>query len=89
MENLTKESKPYKTGDYEEIFAASSTGNLSKEEVVAYSQSYFKELDHESAVRFAEKNILRKNVRNLRKHGMQDEVIAQMLEYPLHYIQSL
>ncbi len=55
MENLSKESKPYKSGEYDDLFTASATGNLSKEESVAYSMSYFQALERESAIRFAEK----------------------------------
>ncbi|MDE6409282.1 MAG: Rpn family recombination-promoting nuclease/putative transposase [Muribaculaceae bacterium] len=62
MENMTRESKPYLTGDYEEMFTASSTGNLSNEEAVAYSQSYLKELDSQSAIRFAERRSLEKGI---------------------------
>lgn len=54
MENMTKKSKPYLSGEYDEFFTASSTGNLTEEEAVAYSQSYFKDLENQSAVRFAE-----------------------------------
>ena len=55
MEDMTKKSKPYICGDYDEIFDAASTGSLTCEEAVSYSQSYFKECDNQSAVRFAEK----------------------------------
>ena len=53
MENMTKKSKPYVIGDYDEFFTASSVGGLSNEEAVAYSNSYYRELDHQSAVRLA------------------------------------
>ncbi|MDE6409567.1 MAG: hypothetical protein K2K81_04910 [Muribaculaceae bacterium] len=59
---MTRESKPYLTGEYEEMFTASSTGNLSNEEAVAYSQSYLKELDSQSAIRFAERRSLEKGI---------------------------
>ena len=55
MDNMTKESKAYQTGEYDEMFTAASTGNLSREEAVAYSASYYKELDNQSAIRFAER----------------------------------
>ena len=57
MENLTKESKPYLSGEYDDFFTASKTENLTNEEAVAYSESYLKELDNQSVVRFtARKN---------------------------------
>lgn len=55
MEDMTRKSKPYISGEYSDFFEASSTGMLSNEEAVAYSQSYLKELDNQSAIRFAEK----------------------------------
>ena len=55
MENMTTDSKPYMEGDYEDMFDASRVSMLSEPEAVAYSQSYFKEIDHQSAIRFAEK----------------------------------
>lgn len=53
MENLTRKSEPYLSGKYYEIFDAAATENLTNEEAVAYSSSYFKEQDNQSAVRFA------------------------------------
>lgn len=55
MEELNKKSKPYLSGEYDDIFKASSTDSLNEEEVEYYSQSYLKTLDNQSAVRFAEK----------------------------------
>ncbi len=54
MEDMTRKSKPYLSGEYDDIFTASSIGNLTNEEAQAYSNSYFKELDNQSAIRFAE-----------------------------------
>lgn len=67
MENLTKDSKPYRSGEYDDMFTASSTEYLSNEEAVAYSKSYFKELDNQSAVRFA----ARKNREEGREEGRE------------------
>lgn len=55
MEEMTSKSKPYEIGDYNDIFTASATGNLTREEAVAYSQSYYRLKEQESAIRFAEK----------------------------------
>ncbi len=105
MENLTKESKPYKTGEYQDLFTTSSTGLLSKEEAKAYSMSYFHAVERESAIRYAEKkaaeaaerrgeergeqNAIRKTVQNLRKHGWNDKDIADLIDYPLDFIKAL
>lgn len=66
MENLTRESKPYLSGEYKDIFKASATDSLSNEEVVAYSQLYYKELENRSAVRFA--------ARKSREEGFQEGI---------------
>ena len=91
MEDLTKASKPYLSGEYEDIFTASSTGMLSNEEAVAYSQSYYKDIDNQSAVQFAAKRnreegrlegameMLREMVRNLRSNGFDNDAIAKFL----------
>ncbi len=55
MEKLTKRSKPYLSGEYDDLFTAAATGNLTNEEAIAYSASYYKELERESALRFAVK----------------------------------
>lgn len=101
MENLTKDSKPYKSGEYDDVFTASSTEYLSNEEAVAYSKSYFKELDNQSAVRFAARKNreegreegrmlqLADNVRNLRRNGFDDPTIARLLNLPLKMIGTI
>ncbi|MDE6023769.1 MAG: hypothetical protein K2G13_09750, partial [Muribaculaceae bacterium] len=53
MEKHDKKSKPYLSGEYADIFQASSTGDLTAEETVADSQSYFREFDNQSTIRFA------------------------------------
>ncbi len=53
MENLTRESKPYLSGEYADLFTASATDSLTNEEAVAYSNSYYRELEHQSAVAYA------------------------------------
>ncbi len=85
MENMTKESKPYLTGEYEDLFNASSTGNLTREEATAYSQSYFKELDHQSALRFTASKSMAEGIakekletaRRLISLGYPDDVVIQ------------
>lgn len=90
MENMTRKSKPYLSGEYDEFFNASSTGNLTEEEAELYSQSYFKELDNQSAVRFAESKGMEKGMekgmaekaieiaKNLISIGMSDDIIIQV-----------
>ena len=42
MENMDKNSTPYKEGEYEYLFDAAESGNLVNEEIVLYSQSLSK-----------------------------------------------
>lgn len=74
MENMTRESKPYLTGDYEEMFTASSTGNLTNDEAVAYTQSYLKEIDRQSAVRFAERKSYDKGLEQGMQQGREQTI---------------
>ena len=67
MENLTKESKPYLSGEYNDFFTSSMTDNLTEEEAVAYSESYLKELERQSALRFTAK----KNREEGREEGIE------------------
>lgn len=79
MENLTKESKPYLSGEYDDFFTASKTENLTEEEAVAYSESYLKELDNQSVLRFTAK----KNREEGRQEGKMEgilEVARNMLK---------
>ncbi len=90
MENMTRESKPYKTGEYDDFFEASEVNRLEEAEAVAYSQSYFKELENQSAVRFAASRNREegraegrsfereKNIEAARKAGLSEEMIARI-----------
>ena len=71
MENMTRDSKPYKSGLYEEFFDAASTQMLSAEEAVAYSDSYYKELENQSAVRLAERKAMERGMEKGLKKGME------------------
>lgn len=53
MENLNKQSKPYKTGDYDEMFRASEIASMAMEDVVAYRNSIMIEMERQSALEFA------------------------------------
>ena len=91
MENMTRESKPYRTGDYDDFFAAASTTQLTNEEAVAYSQSYLKEIENQSAVRFAasrsraegeakgREEERRRIIEAARKSGLSEEMIASII----------
>lgn len=53
MEKLNKESKPYKTGKYEELFDAAEIASLAKEDIVEYRNSIMMEMERQSALEFA------------------------------------
>ncbi|MDE6697770.1 MAG: Rpn family recombination-promoting nuclease/putative transposase [Muribaculaceae bacterium] len=53
MEKLDKESKPYKTGDYDEMFEASEIASMAAEDIVAYRNSIMLEMEHQSELEFA------------------------------------
>ncbi|MDE7413312.1 MAG: hypothetical protein K2N05_05930 [Muribaculaceae bacterium] len=80
MEELTRESKPYLSGEYEEIFTASSTGLLSQEEAATYSQSYLKEIENRSALRFAEKRGIKEGIEKGRLEGRLEGAMAKLKE---------
>lgn len=83
MENLTKESKPYLSGEYDDFFTASKTENLTNEEAVAYSESYLKELDNQSVVRFTARKNREEGIEEGLKKGRAEgilEVARNMLK---------
>ncbi len=94
---MTKKSKPYVIGEYDEFFTASSVGNLSNEEAVAYSNSYYRELDHQSAVQLASRRAeargmklaQREMVGRMHQNGMSVSEIATILNYPEDTVRSL
>ncbi len=52
MENLNKESKPYKSKEYEEMFNASEIASMAAEDIVAYRSSIMIEMEHQSELEF-------------------------------------
>ncbi len=53
MENLDKNSKPYLTGDYDEMFKAAELASMANEEIVAYRNSILQEMERESEIQYA------------------------------------
>lgn len=53
MEKLNKESKPYKSGEYEDLFNASEIASMAAEDIVAYRNSIMIEMERQSALEFA------------------------------------
>ena len=101
MENMTRDSKPYKSGLYEDFFDAASTQMLSAEEAVAYSDSYYKELENQSAVRLAERKAMERGMekgwdnamiaiaKKMLMSGMPLDQISAMTGIPFETLQNL
>ena len=53
MHKMTKESAPYKSGEYQDLFNASEINSLAAEDIVLYSQSYAKMRENELAIEYA------------------------------------
>ena len=88
MENLTKESKPYLSGEYDDFFTASKTENLTNEEAVAYSESYLKELDNQSVVRFTARKNREEGIEEGLKKGRAEGRAEGLLEVARNMLKS-
>lgn len=53
MEKLNKDSKPYKTKGYEDMFDASEIASMAAEDIVAYRNSIMIEMERQSELEFA------------------------------------
>ena len=53
MEKLNKESKPYMSGEYDDMFNASEIASMAAEDIVAYRSSIMIEMERQSALEFA------------------------------------
>ncbi len=53
MENLNKNSKPYLTGEYDEMFNAAEIASMANEDIVAYRNSILQEMERESEIKYA------------------------------------
>ena len=101
MENLNKNSKPYQSGEYPEMFNASEIASMAKEDIVSYKNSILYEMEHESALEFAEKRGEEKGLakgleegvlkvaREMRKAGMSLEDIKRCTSLTSEQISAL
>ena len=60
MENLNKNSKPYKMGEYEEMFNASEMAHMAAEDLVEYKNSILAEIERESELEYAKEEGIEK-----------------------------
>lgn len=80
---MNKESKAYRSGEFDDIFEAAEVSRLEEPEATAYSQSYLADLEHESALRFAAKKGLKEGIGIGREEGKKEgfnSAIAAMIE---------
>ena len=62
MENLNKNSKPYKSGEYEEMFNASELAFMAAEDIVEYKTSILAEMERESELEYAKEEGIEKGI---------------------------
>ena len=62
MEKLNKDSKPYKSGEYEEMFNASEIASMAAEDIVEYRTSIIKEMERESELEYAKEEGIEKGI---------------------------
>lgn len=97
MDKLNKESKPYKTGEYDEVFRASEIAAMAMEDVVAYKDSVLREMEYQSEIDFAKEEAIEegrkeekiKLVKKFHLAGVADEIIAQAANLSLDEIRKI
>lgn len=87
MHKMDKESKAYKSGEFQEMFQAAELDNLVKEDYVAYSQSYLKYEDTLDAIQYSYDQGQEYGVKRGRKEGIKEGIkegkeraISEMIE---------
>lgn len=71
MHNMDKESKAYKSGEFEEMFHASEISSLVKEDAVLYSQSRLRLQEMIDAVNFASNESFEKGIEKGIEQGIE------------------
>lgn len=97
MHNMDKESKAYKSGEFDEMFEAAKLDSLAAEDMVAYSQSKRRYNDMQLAYKYsyskgeaegrAEER--ERMIRILCNNGMSMELISKYLDMPLTDIEKI
>ncbi|MDE6153658.1 MAG: Rpn family recombination-promoting nuclease/putative transposase [Muribaculaceae bacterium] len=72
MHKMDKNSEPYRSKKYADLFDASETSMLAAEDVVAYSQSYEKMVEDQAAIAYAGELSRIEGRKEGRKEGMQE-----------------
>ncbi|MDE5870541.1 MAG: Rpn family recombination-promoting nuclease/putative transposase [Muribaculaceae bacterium] len=101
MHKMDKNSKAFKSGEYDDFFKAAELNNLVEEEFVAYSQSYAKMAETERAMEYAvaesfsngfsrgESVGIRKTASNLKKMGLNTDEIVKATGLSIEEINEL
>ncbi len=105
MENLNKESKPYKSKGYEEMFKASEIASMAAEDIVAYRSSIMIEMEHQSELEFkkeegreeglaegraeGEMEAMIRIAKKMKAKGSSPEEIFALTDLPISEIQKL
>ncbi len=74
MEKLNKESKPYKSGEYKELFHASMLSNLAAEEMAVYEKTLIRELEMESAREYAYEEGIERGIEQGIERGIEQGI---------------
>lgn len=80
MEKLNKESKPYISGEYEDIFNASEIASMAAEDIVAYRSSIMIEMERQSALEFAKEEGKEEGREEGRAEGREEGIEAGKME---------
>ena len=75
MDKMSKTSKPYMEGDYEEMFEAATMGNMASEELVAYSDSLQKLRDTQAGIEYASRQAYDDGEQKGRKEGLKEGLL--------------
>lgn len=97
MEKLNKESEPYKTGEYADMFNASEIALMSAEDVVTYKNSIMYEMERESAIEYAKEEGREEGIeigmlnvaRRMKDRGVSEEDIMIFTGLSSHQIKNL
>ena len=66
---MDKNSEPYRSGKYSDMFDASECENMACEEVVEYSKSYYKMIDDMAAMEYSKQEARAEGLKEGRAEG--------------------
>lgn len=72
MHTMDKNSEPYRSGKYSDMFDASECENMACEEVVEYSKSYYKMIDDMAAMEYSKQEARAEGLKEGRAEGLRE-----------------